>query len=825
MLPIHFGSPVLSSQHGANGQQPNDNMTARHQNGSNTYPPVASSESRHPTSSPVPSHPTVRKLLGSRGIASLTIDTGSLSAQAANKSATATAVSSNMSTRASGHVKRGRWHTLEFKFYYLVFAVAVPVMVYVPVSLSRPSNPNFYSYSGHLKPGWIAGRLRDDSDFQYRSFRDYVPALIGIMGVYLLLSKLFTLLPSSGNAQYTRIGNSNSNSNSNTLINRMTRDRSSSHVSAVSSGSQSGASSRGIDLGPRSSPSLAPNYQALSIAEENGWAPPVGHTSATGSSSTFLTRAGRASSVAESVTSHASSSSLRSNFLSASEQAQAILNHEAPYVLDGPDGTSSSLAAQLAAYGEALALERKRAGDARGGPSPALSARGSNAARSKLPSVSEDQSPSRSASHSSRSFSVSEQRTPNLPATAAQSYNRRVSRRPHSSEGRQSQDSAKRGVFGAVAMLTSPSPLTTTDKARLELDGHSAQSPGDDKLASSQTLPKTQQLPSAGEYERDVLPQAFDPYASRSFSHTSVVRGPLETAIVPAVASGQPVSSGTYATDRGEQLGPAVPPKDQSRRRHKPVLLSSASGLALGSAAPGGDATMATTPTTAAAAVAVAVEMDDDDEDDPKTPVLGSAKTTLDKFANSPGSRHRHSPSLPTELSSYVASRLERLPNSALASASAAGSGTGTGSSSASPAPPRPPQKESINAPRSSAEGASTVGHGGMLLPDSGMWSRSRAGDGMLSPDDEANRDRATSGRWEGLRRPSLNMLRSATSSSMHSQTPSHTSLGGSTDDHGHSRGSTEDSMAVSRADQQPTSDSGKRRLVRNLLNKAKGSS
>lgn len=120
-----------------------------------------------------------------------------------------------MSTRASGHVKRGRWHTLEFKFYYLVFAVAVPVMVYVPVSLSRPSNPNFYSYSGHLKPGWIAGRLRDDSDFQYRSFRDYVPALIGIMGVYLLLSKLFTLLPSSGNAQYTRIGNSNSNSNSN----------------------------------------------------------------------------------------------------------------------------------------------------------------------------------------------------------------------------------------------------------------------------------------------------------------------------------------------------------------------------------------------------------------------------------------------------------------------------------------------------------------------------------------------------------------------------------------------------------------------------------
>ena len=86
----------------------------------------------------------------------------------------------------------------------------VPLMVWVPVSLSRPSNPNYWSYSDHLRPGWIAGRLRDDSDFQYRSFRDYVPALIGIMGLYLLLSKAFTLLPSTSGARYTRVdGNNN----------------------------------------------------------------------------------------------------------------------------------------------------------------------------------------------------------------------------------------------------------------------------------------------------------------------------------------------------------------------------------------------------------------------------------------------------------------------------------------------------------------------------------------------------------------------------------------------------------------------------------------
>ncbi|CBQ73402.1 probable GUP1-Multimembrane-spanning protein essential for proton symport of glycerol [Sporisorium reilianum SRZ2] len=180
------------------------NPNQRH-NGSTTYPPSTAPGS-------APSNPTVTKLLGSRGIASLTIDTGPLSGQTAKKNASATEPSPTISTQASARTKRGRWHTLEFRLYFLVFAVMVPLMVYVPVRLSTPSNPNYWSYADHLKPGWIAGRLRDDSDFQYRSFRDYVPALVGIMGVYLVLSKLFTLLPSS-TAKYTRIdGSSSANS-------------------------------------------------------------------------------------------------------------------------------------------------------------------------------------------------------------------------------------------------------------------------------------------------------------------------------------------------------------------------------------------------------------------------------------------------------------------------------------------------------------------------------------------------------------------------------------------------------------------------------------
>ncbi len=309
------------------------------------------------------------------------------------------------------------------------------------------------------------------------------------------------------------------------------------------------------------------------------------------------------------MTSQASSSSLRSNYLSAAEQAQAILNHETPYATDGPDGTSTSLAAQLAAYGEALALERLRAGDARSGPSPSLSARGSNAAlRSKLPSVTEDQSPSRSTGHNTRSTSISDARTPNYPATAAQSYNRRVSRRPHSSEGRQSQEGVKRGTFSPVTTTISPPPLPATDRVQ---SGQDRTADLDDKLQGRPSI------------------------ASHGKSAQSL----------GAVAAGSVASSEQAAAARA---GPPVPTKDQPRRRHEPVVFSSAAGLPFITATPSGGET--------------AADVDDDEEDDPKTPVLGGNKALLDKFTASPRSLHQHSPSLPVELSSYNAPRHEPLP-------------------------------------------------------------------------------------------------------------------------------------------------------------------
>ncbi|KAI0636277.1 MBOAT-domain-containing protein [Trametes polyzona] len=86
-----------------------------------------------------------------------------------------------------------RWRTPEFMVYYVVFAVVVPVMVWIPYQLSSPSHLNFPYYERRLSPGWMFGRKVDNSDTQYRSFRSGLPSLISLAGAFLCLKYLYTL--------------------------------------------------------------------------------------------------------------------------------------------------------------------------------------------------------------------------------------------------------------------------------------------------------------------------------------------------------------------------------------------------------------------------------------------------------------------------------------------------------------------------------------------------------------------------------------------------------------------------------------------------------
>lgn len=83
-----------------------------------------------------------------------------------------------------------RWNTFEFYFYGIVFAVAVPMMIWAAISASSTSNPNYARYSHLLTDGWMFGRKVDNSDLQYSSFRNFFLYLVGCIAGHVVLRRV-----------------------------------------------------------------------------------------------------------------------------------------------------------------------------------------------------------------------------------------------------------------------------------------------------------------------------------------------------------------------------------------------------------------------------------------------------------------------------------------------------------------------------------------------------------------------------------------------------------------------------------------------------------
>lgn len=536
---------------------------------------------------------------------------------------------------------------------------------------------------------------------------------------------------------------------------RQTRNRSGSSLSAVSSESRSGLAA---EQGSSGSPNLTSMYQTLSVFDGQN-SPPDTPTSQPG----FSTNVG------------SQTSPLRFNNLSAAEQALAILSQEGTFATDGPDGTSMSLAAQLAAYGEALASERTGAGEARTGPSPILSARGSNAAlRSKLPSVSEDQSPSRpnaSEAPDMQSTSFRDVRAPKYPATAAQSYHRRVSRRPTSSEGNETHGSLR---------------SSSTTRALSPAAGHNRSTPVGDTIKHAGLRTLFLDAPRGPEIASPSNPALGSPLHTQSSAGWSSADAKED-----APRGDSPASTTDSSLDnQPEQASPDVP----ARKRHVPPPLPAKDLNRVNNASFNPDMLL----------------------DDPTTPVLsGHSNGSFDVYATSPHSAHGYSPSVPTELASYTLLRRERSPGPLLNSSISAGL--------AGPVPP--PRKESMHSPNFSPNTSGTnISTGEFLTPDAAHHNRVMMGrEGSLEGPD------SQSGRWESLKRPSVSMLRTATSSS--SRSHSTISHGGddsqqwSADESGSQLGSDSGRPIGSEGASSAPGRGGKRRLVRNLLGNIKGSS
>ncbi|KAG6333034.1 hypothetical protein ID866_6058 [Astraeus odoratus] len=99
---------------------------------------------------------------------------------------------SRKARQADGPHPAARWGTPEFLLYSVIAVIVIPYMAWVPIRLSSPSNENYPYYHHKLTPGWLFGREIDNSDRQYRAFRDNVPALSILALVYIALQSIYT---------------------------------------------------------------------------------------------------------------------------------------------------------------------------------------------------------------------------------------------------------------------------------------------------------------------------------------------------------------------------------------------------------------------------------------------------------------------------------------------------------------------------------------------------------------------------------------------------------------------------------------------------------
>ncbi|OQO12485.1 hypothetical protein B0A48_03127 [Cryoendolithus antarcticus] len=84
------------------------------------------------------------------------------------------------------YAQPSKWRTPEYFFYYFIFLTIPPLMVKAVYDVSGPWHPSYKHYESLLEPGWIPGRKVDNSDAQYRGFRENIP----YMGLLVVLHPL-----------------------------------------------------------------------------------------------------------------------------------------------------------------------------------------------------------------------------------------------------------------------------------------------------------------------------------------------------------------------------------------------------------------------------------------------------------------------------------------------------------------------------------------------------------------------------------------------------------------------------------------------------------
>jgi len=98
------------------------------------------------------------------------------------------------SGEALSTARPSKWKTPEYYIYYACF-LTIPFLMFKSVyDVSQPSHPSYSHYAPLLSPGWIPGRKVDNSDAQYRGFRDNIPYMALLLMLHPLLRRAYERL-------------------------------------------------------------------------------------------------------------------------------------------------------------------------------------------------------------------------------------------------------------------------------------------------------------------------------------------------------------------------------------------------------------------------------------------------------------------------------------------------------------------------------------------------------------------------------------------------------------------------------------------------------
>ncbi|KAJ6261088.1 hypothetical protein Dda_3753 [Drechslerella dactyloides] len=101
-------------------------------------------------------------------------------------------VTTTASSKPPRRTSPSRWQSIEYMLYYAVFILVIPQMFKAVYDISREDHPNYLRYSSILSEGWIPGRKVDNTDMQYKGFRDNVLILFVVVAAHTGLRKLCT---------------------------------------------------------------------------------------------------------------------------------------------------------------------------------------------------------------------------------------------------------------------------------------------------------------------------------------------------------------------------------------------------------------------------------------------------------------------------------------------------------------------------------------------------------------------------------------------------------------------------------------------------------